>query len=495
MPSLNTIDQTNVTSKVQETYTNAAFPTGSGPDAKNPEYVVMAKHWQPIDYLKLGTLGMREAGARYLPKYPNESDKQHAFRVAKAVLYGAYTRTVKSMSQLPFITPVMLPELPPQLEYMKTNADTQGTDFDAFSKQLLQDLFDYGKCHILVEFPVAPEGINRAQELALNLKPYFCRIAPTSVIGWDELSESVDGSALGSIRIAESHYEKDPENRYVVNKVDTIREIKPEETTVWSVTETKGGVTFWDKNVIKTSSKSIPLITIYSNRTGFMTSQPLLEELAHLNIQHWQKSSDVEHSEFIANIPFLFGSGFEKDTTDLEIGQTMIINEKVDAKLAYVEHSGSALGVAHLTIKEIEQRMIAMGADLLSERGSSTRETATSKLVDNSKTMSVLQATVIALEIGLEKALKLAADWLKIKLPIGFEVNIGDKMQLTQDANEIANLLRAVELGLISEDDFVSELQRRGKLSSTVIAGTMIQPEPAQKPGAKKPEAKPTKEG
>lgn len=490
MSTFNNIIDTNVTSKLIEQYTQAVFPSGGGPDSRNPEYVVMSKHWEPIDYLCLGTLGMREAATKYLPTYPNEKTKQYQFRLAKAVLYGAYTRTIKSMAQLPFITPVLIPELPTQLEYLKNNVDTEGNSIDEFAKERLADLLKYGLCHILVEYPKAPAGISRADEMRLNLRPYLCAIKPTAVIGWDQLAESNAENKLGSVRIEETFYQKNPENRYIVDKIEQIRELTPGVTMVWQTVKRETpvtGETEWKAENIPTSMMEIPLITIYANKTGFMTAQPLLEELAHLNIQHWQKSSDLEHSEFIANIPFLFGAGFGEDASDLTVGQTMVINTNIDAKLTYVEHSGQALGMAHETIREIEARMVAMGADLLSSRGSSTRETATSKLVDNSKSMSILQATVVALEIGLEKAIKLAAKWMKIELPELFEVNIGDKMNLTVNANEITDLIQVMMSGVITPEAFVAELQRRGVLSSTVIAQKLIEPKEETSKSSPKP--------
>src|SRR3546814_6971269 len=40
---------------------------------------------------------------------------------------------------------------------------------------------------------------------------------------------------------------------------------------------------------------TLPLVTVYAERTGYLTARPPLLDLAWLNLAHWQSSSDQRH--------------------------------------------------------------------------------------------------------------------------------------------------------------------------------------------------------
>ena len=67
------------------------------------------------------------------------------------------------------------------------------------------------------------------------------------------------------------------------------------------------------------SLDQVPLVTIYANKTDTMTSKPPLLDIAHLNLAHYQRQSDLIHSLHIASQPMLVLEGWDDQTKDMAI--------------------------------------------------------------------------------------------------------------------------------------------------------------------------------
>jgi len=425
-------------------------------------YKDMFRHWELPVYLRSGTLGMREAGTKFLPQEPSEDTTEYNKRLSRTILYGAYSRTIKSLASLPFIDPILVDGIPEELEYIKEDATNEGESLSALGVQLTQDELDYGLSHFLVDHPTMPEGVeNLKQERELGLRPYFSRVSPLNLIGW----VMVNG-VLIQARIYEEVIEKNGD--FGEKVVDQVRVIEPDVITLYRLQDGGKSAQGWQiHETIPNTLGKVPLVTVYANKTGQMTAEPLLEELAWLNLKHYQKQSDADNIEHVVNVPILFGSGFGEDETgDFEVKvASLTTTTSENANLRYVEHTGQSIAALHAALATLEKQMIAMGADLLVQKASG-RQTATAKVLDDTKSMSVLEAITRALEEGFEKGYKLAGEWLDVDASEA-DVTIGEGLDLHLDANDIPNLIALHDKGLMEVSVLQAELQRRGKLSDS----------------------------
>ncbi len=444
------------------------FINTTGPSHASMQYQSMFKRWEPILYLNSGTIGMREAKTKYLPKFTAETDPDYEQRLAQTILFEIYPKTIESVCSLPFASKVVFNNIPSELEYLKDDCDGEGTPIEDFAFEILKESFDLGLSHILVEYPASGGFESLAEEREAGLKPYFCQISPTALIGWTYERVGFK-NVLTSIRVKETFFETNPNNEYEQIAVEQIREIRPGKVIEWRYDE-KAKINVIYKETL-TSTKEIQLVTLYAKKKGFLMGAPVAESLAHLNIKHYQKVSDLDVIEHYACVPLLFGKGpgFSEDA-DVKIGKGMITSEDPTADLKYVEIAGQGVAHAQRSVEALEKRAVSMGADLLAERGTSTRETATSKKLDNSKSISVLSATVGKLERVLKECVEHAAGWIGKTLPEDFAVNLGDKMELSFDANEISNLILLWDKGAIDIEGLIYELKRRDKLAPTTEA-------------------------
>jgi hypothetical protein len=447
-------------------HSNLISPVLSGVGAPNSAWRVMFQRWEPVVHLNGGTLALKEANTKYLPKGEGEADGVYFNRLARSVLFGAYSRTVKTLSGMPFMTPMSFTNLPEDLNYLVKDATGEGQSLAAFAKELLQDQINFGIAHVLVEYPQVDTSVELTQEdeKLRNLHPYFCRIDPMRLIGWNYELVGCK-KVLTEVRLFEDIIEEN--DKWEEQHIKQVRVITPGVTTIYRLEEK---MTDWQEHeVIITSNSSMELVTIYGNRTGFMQGAPVLEELAHLNISHWNKSSDLDNIEHVINVPMAYAFGLQEgEFENITFSpHSMLKSGNPDLKVGYLEHSGQAIPASQVSLANVESRMMAMGAEMLAPRGTGTRETGIAKTIDNTKATSVLQELVESLEDGVERLLNLAGAWLDVV--VESKVNIGDKISLTVDANLITNMIDLARQGNMTFEELTLEFQKRGLISDATV--------------------------
>ena len=452
-------EYTLTTPQTQATSTN-------GVGTPSSIYNKMMARWELILHLLGGTLAMREAKTTYLPQEEGEEPELYTARLARTILYGMYSRTIKSLSSIPFIDPIIVTDAPPELDYLKTNATDENLSLAELAQDLLEDALNYGLAHYIVDFPEAPEGLNLKQERDLDLKPFFARISPANLIGW----KMGDDGLLDEIRVYEYVTETQADHTEV--STHKVRVITRDTHVVWTLTEGSDRKTAWIEGLPKPNKLGyVGLVTIYGNKSeGSLTGSPVLEELAWINLKHYQKQSDVDNIEHVANTPVLFAAGFpEEDLEGVIVGSHSLISTTSEgATLKYIEHTGAAIDASHKSIKILEERGHQMGAEFLTASAGS-RQTAYAKSVDTGKSLSILQAITNNLSRGLEKGYTIAADWLKLSAEkVGATgVKVGEGIDLSLDSNDLQQLRDLALDGYLDTTDLQYELQRRGKISDS----------------------------
>ncbi|HBG77488.1 MAG TPA: hypothetical protein DDW84_01380 [Phycisphaerales bacterium] len=434
-------------------------------------YNAMLLRWALIDDLLGGTIVMRAAGEKWLPKEPKEEVLSYDNRLNRSILFEAYGDTIDDLVSRPFSKPVSIQgDLPERLAPMVDNCDGQGTDITQYARELFETCLNRGKTHILVDYPKTTQAdgkkLTLADEKKAGVRPVFVHIKPDNLIGWRTVQGTDGKPKLDQIRWKESHVE--PDGVYGEKAVNTIRVYT---ATTWEVhtADDKGVYTLTEQGT-HTYPNGIPLFTCYVNKTGFMTANPPLEGLAWLNLAHWQGYSDQKNLLRFIRFPLLFFKGLTQD----ELDKNVIIgpgrkysssNPEADAK--YVEHTGAAADSGRQDLKDIEERMVMAGLDPLMTR--SGNQTATSQDIDESKSQSSVQSWVRAVELVLLNAFKAACLWTGDELPEDFKVDIYNDFGISVRATrDIDALIKARQAGELSRGTFLREIKRRAVLSETV---------------------------
>lgn len=458
-------------------------------DSQSIAYKAMAERWDLPDDLLGGTPRMRETGKPWLPMSEGETLDKWGRRRDMSFLFNAYRDTITKIASKPFSKEVVLNgDLPSQLTPIQDDVDRAGRNLTQFGRDVLFESVHRGLTHVLVEFPKGKSSDNQQEVLGIR-RPYWIHIPAVDLFAWrGERDRSTGERRLTHIRYHTSDVE--PDGEWGEKEVKIIRVVDgPPRDEAGNVI----GVGTWRKyrkterendgnwRLVESGEHSfpgVPLVTFYAKRTGWMTGEPVLQDLAWLNLRHWQSSSEQNNILHVARVPILFQKGVE--TIDPDTGKPIkvSIDESVatrnpDADMKWVEPSGAAIESGENDLGKIEERMEILGAQPFMRRTGTM--VATGRAIDNAESNSMVKALVSAEELYLRELYAVSEQWLNIvqsnnvRIPEDFGVDIFSEFGLSQRAEkDIDALIRARQMREISRPTFLGEIKARALLSETV---------------------------
>lgn len=433
------------------------------PSTPSSTYKAMLPAWELVLALLGGTEAMRAAGRKYLPQYEREEGKAYEERLKRTVLFNYFAKALSNLASKPFAKPVRLGEAAPaELHALVEDVDKLGSDVTAWARPVFKDGLAKGLTHFLVDFPAVDTEVVRTleDERRAGLRPYFVHVPAESLIA--AYAEVVDGEErLTHVRIRETEVRREGFEEKVVER---IRVLEPD---AWVLYERSGTRKWAEVGGGPNKLGFIPLVTWYAGpREGFMRARPPLEDLAYLNLAHWQSGSDQRNVLTVARFPLLAASGLA-DASGVEVGpRKLLVTEQAQGKFYYVEHSGAAIAAGRQDLEDLKDEMAALGVELLVRKSGSA--TATEKSINTAHSHSELQAMAEAFADALELAFHYAAQWLGLEVEDGaLKVEVHTDFGLAQgDAQGLDVLFKARAAREISRAAFLAELKRRGVLAA-----------------------------
>jgi len=439
----------------------------AAPDTVSAAYEFMAPKWAMMETLLAGTSAMRAAGETYLPRHAEEDQMNYNERLTTATLFNMFELTLDSLVGKPFSDPVRLNEdVPEKIASLERDIDLQGTNLTTFCRDWFREGLAKSFAHVLVDFPTLDqeERANRTREddQRDNMRPYWSLIKPENVIFAH--SEVVSGvEKLTHVRIFEEVVERQGFGEVFRKR---IRVLEPGAFELWELLEPqdKRRKEEWvlvDQGT--TDLDFIPLVTFYSNRRDVMLGKPPLEDLAYLNVRHWQSTSDQMNILTVARFPMLAASGVSDSTgASIAIGPRQLLGTKdPQGRFYYVEHEGAAIAAGRTDLMDLEELMSSYGAQFMRRRPGGP--TATARALDTAEATSALQDHAIRFSNAIEVALDYTAAWLgeeeggtvQVRTEFGPDKATHDRLQTLISARYGEN----GQPGVLSTEDFLAELQ------------------------------------
>ena len=462
----------------------------------SPEYNAMSPGWALTATLRAGTKAMRAQGKTYLPQEPDEQSKAYENRLQRSVLTNMYKKTADKLIGKPLKKPIIVEEdVPQEIRALLDDVDSMGTRLDVFAKEIFQQAVDDGLTHILTEYPDADKAaqeigefvnddgtksLSLRQATELGIRPYARHIKAGDLIGWKW--EIIEGKkTLTQIRIkeigmleGETEFEQEARERVRVIERDQWRLFEKQDSN------DDGGSTKKHWVMIENGKNTlgrIALSTLYTNQLAFMIGQPWLEDIAQLQVAHWQSDSDQRNLLHVARVPILFAKGFGDEDTQLSlsIGSASFLKGPSSADLKYVEHSGKGIEAGRNDLKDIEERIQFLGLEAMMKRPGGGDVTATQSAIDSSESNSSLGMISQELENTLEEMLDFFAQWMELGEDSGGSLTVFKDFGIEMaDAADIEVLLKAKQAGEISQLTFLKEIKRRGLLAEDFNPQTEI---------------------
>ena len=389
------------------------------PSTTSLAWDAMIDSWLMIDSLLGGTKTMRAAGAIFLPQHTEESDDNYMERLSVNILFNAFVLTLDHFVGRPFSEPVRLnSDVPEDIVAQANNIDLQGNDITTFARDWLRCGIAKGFCHVMIDMPqMNPEARPQtlADDRAAGRRPFWMLIQPENMIAAD--AQLIVDPQSGELREWFTHVRLREDVVERVGFAEIIREririIEPNFFQVWEKVKSKSRKEEW--RVVEegeTGIDFVPIVTYYSQRDGFLLAKPPLEDLAFLNIRHWQSMSDQINILTVVRFPMLAVAGAtEQGGSTMRIGPRQLLATKdANGKFYYVEHTGASIESGWKELEGLEDDMEAYGATFLKKEPGN--ETATKAALDSAESVSPLQDMVIRFIDSMNNALRVHAAWL-----------------------------------------------------------------------------------
>jgi len=318
----------------------------------------------------------------YIPRRTQEEQDQYYNRVQKAI-YTNYTgRTREGLKGAIFRLPPRI-ELPPDMDFMLENADGSGQSLVQVAKLAADEVMETGRFGLLADYPMVDESLTIEQVRSMQLQPHIATYTAESIINWHV--HVINGRRqLGMIVLKENapvHYDEftwDYVDRYRVLRLKDNKEY-----TQQLYDESCDPIT--EEITIRGSNGKpfdyIPFHFIGSRDNMPDVDEPVLYDIATVNIGHFRNSADQENNLSV------HGGGTLVVSTDMSpeafqsanpggitVGENsgLVLSEGGKAELLQL-NAASAIG-AEMTHKE--QIMVQIGAKIITKTGQRTAEEA-----------------------------------------------------------------------------------------------------------------------
>ena len=370
-------------------------------------------------------------------------------------------------------------EVSPQFRDILDDVDICGSNISKFGRAVFEDAMQYGLTHILVDMPSRnpDENIDIASQAENNIRPYLVGVSAKSLISWT--SEFRKGANVLTSATIKSKKWKNVGNTqelvfvYIIISEHTIEVYEADkENSKPKLLETK----------VNTLG-IVPIVTCYSNKTGFMTGKPPMSDLAYTNLNHWQSYSDQRNILRIARVPFLLATGFssqgESDdsgnhiagTSELESVMTISPNSLAassneKANLKYVEHGGAGIEAGEKDLANLKLEMAVQGATFIIPKEG--KMTATEFKGNSGSIQSELQSIVMCFQDTMNEAVNIMAKWLQIEEP-NFTLEVHKDFNASLDDASVEVLLKLRQAGQITQQTLLNELKRRNVLADSLV--------------------------
>jgi hypothetical protein len=394
-----------------------------------------------------GTRKIRAGHRKFLPQFPREADDSYDVRLSKAVLSPFYKRLELLLAGMLTRKPVRLTDVSDQVTEQLFDVDLEGNDLQTWLFATARVALRYGHVGVLVDAPRAGE----------NGRPYWITISPRELLGWR--TEVTDGKQrLTMLRIAETVTV--PDGKYGEKDVQRVRVLTPGAYEIHEKDE-KGDYKVVDEGT--TSLSEIPFAVAYANRTGVMESMPPLDDIAELNLQHYQVSSDLSNILSVSAIPLLAIYGFPQSAEEISAGPSEAISLPETASAGYIEPSGNSFDAQFKQLEQIENKINGLG--LAAVLGAKlVGESAEAKRIDRSQGDSTMMVIAQQMQDLIDNCLRFHAEYLQEPVAGSSQVN-RDFMGQRLEPQEIQALLQLYTAGTITQDTLLNELANGDVLS------------------------------
>lgn len=422
-------------------------------------YSKRAPQWRVMRDCVEGSDAVKAAGEAYLPKAPGRNPAEERRRYEAFKKRAVY---VNFTGQALDIMHGMIFRRNPTVRgpdgFMESgrlsNIDGRGSSLYQFLSDSVRDLMCTGFGGCLLDMPPAPEGLSVEEAERYGIQPRLKYYKAEDIDFWSYRTFG-GREALALVKLREavptalSEFDSGTEVRY---RVLALREDGEYYQRVYTpVRDEKGEVTGWTSEEIAIRVNGRPLCYI-----PFVTlpygepEQPMLYNLAVLNIAHYQATADYKNGVHISTLGTGWITGHEAkedggkpdENEQITLGDDIFLMiPEADAKVGKIEFAGEGLVHAEKDIQSLEAQMAGLFIkDIAPDK--KTSETAESAYVHRAGENARLATFARNVGVKMTQALQWYMEWCGFEGEVSVRLNYDyETMSLDPNIiNSIANI-------------------------------------------------------
>lgn len=396
------------------------------------EIVNKKKQWTVIRDCLEGEQKIKDKGQVYLP-YPSTSkpdcdnveDNRYKAYKDRAVFLNVTRRTLYELMAQVFIKEPVVDSVDNDLiKYMIENATGNGVSLNQCAKQSLNYALAYAYGGVFVDFPETKGAVSLADFEKGGYRPTITPYSPFDIKNF-RVEDVGAEERLTLVVLGENYFEVDADG-FEVKERKQLRVLRLADgvykQVIYRSSTDDGFATVDDfkeyKTIIPTDANGqtldyIPFFFIGMENNNPYPDNPILYDLASLNIAHYRNSADYENTMFIAGQATLFVSGLNGNKS-MTVGSTETPAIKLGSENAINLNNGGTAGLLQAkadsglaeSMEKKEKQMSAFGAKFLDS--DNVAKTAYQVKVENPSQGSILANCADNVSDAYTKALKVA---------------------------------------------------------------------------------------
>ncbi|MBD2019167.1 DUF4055 domain-containing protein [Leptolyngbya sp. FACHB-36] len=336
---------------------------------------------------------LKDCKKQYLPKEQAEPPLSYRNRLDRTPFDSRFKPALKGHAGL-LSDFTVLEDTAASITAAIEDIDLQGTDLTTFLTDLDEMVLRDGGAGVLVEYPVALEGIeSAADQMALEMRPYLVAIDRRNILNW-QIDYMRGKPVIRHLAIREMRLE--PEGLFGVAEKTYYRVLRPGSFEVYELRVISNK---WQAVLVEAGETGLDQVPFrwysISNSKWFAGLPPFLN-LARLNIEHLQKRSSLNEVLWKCNLPTFYRKGCPPipgtnppQFPPLKIGPNSVIDVPKDGEAGVIEPKGTAIAATQADTEKLEGAMDRVSLAFLT--GGEASKTATEIMMDSAQTQCSLK--------------------------------------------------------------------------------------------------------
>lgn len=436
-------------------------------NTQHPEYALARDVWLTTRAASAGQEAVKRGRTKYLPGFVPEDEDRYNQYIKRAYFMGVTGRTKDSLIGMIFRKPPTY-DLPSQLEAILDNIDGAGQSLEQVSKEASGNILEAGRHVFLVDYPLAPDGMDSETERRMGLQPTIASYPAESLINWR--FEGVEGKQKLTLAVLAEYVQVDEADEFSHETEAVYRVLRLREGVYTQQVYGEGGQPITEEYSPRMAGGAtfdhIPLHIAGSQNNKPDVDMPPLYDLAILNIAHYQTTADHRENLFIHGQVTL---GITSDMSWEQFQEANPNGVSVGARKGHFLGSTGSFQTAtapessslRVALQDLESEMTMIGARLIQRGGQA--ETAEAARINASAESSTLDTMTNNLSEALEAALEDVALFLGAPADgIEYQLNT-DFWEAGLSSQDLAAVVQARQTGVIANTDALHMI-RRGRI-------------------------------